>query len=199
MAAMVIWFGVFVVIAAWAGELAWVANAAASRGRSQVGWVAVAVNISLVCAALVWVVPIDAIASDGDVVAPVVTVLLLLVPMFVALLGLALWLRRRPVKVPAVRLWPVACRINGPGKLEILDDRLRLHWHGHTQVVPRAQLYSIAPDGECLRLAWGQSELLLMPMLPPQSRDGRIEQSQTLARLLAPALPTAIQVTRARR
>jgi hypothetical protein len=37
-----------VVVLAWGGGLAWIADAAASRGRSQVGWAALAVVISMV-------------------------------------------------------------------------------------------------------------------------------------------------------
>jgi len=194
---MLIWV---VVVLGWGGGLAWIADAAASRGRSQVGWTALAVAISVVCFPLGWLLtltmPVGTLSATSDVAVPMLAVLAPVVLLFFALLGLGLWLKRQPVKVRTARLWPVSCRINGAGKLEILPETVRLVWENRTQDIPRAELSSIGRDGECLRMVWTDGELTLMPMLHPQTRDGRIEQSETLARLLAPALPTAIQVNR---
>jgi hypothetical protein len=132
---------------------------------------------------------------NGDITAPVLALLVPFVAMFFSLFGLGVWLRRRPVKVPATGQWPVCCRINGNGQLVIADDAIRLVWQDRTQDIPRAQLRSVAQDGESLRLVWSDGELELVPMLRPQTRDGRIQQCQTLARLLAPSLPPAIQVS----
>ncbi|HEX7837542.1 MAG TPA: hypothetical protein VF469_08775 [Kofleriaceae bacterium] len=189
-----------VVVACWGGGLAWIADAAASRGRSQVGWTALAALISVACYPLGWFLVSTLLASPlsalSDVAAPVLGVLAPLVLVFCALLGLGLWLKRQPVKVRTARVWPVSCRTHGAGKLESPPDTVRMVWEDRTQDVPRAQLSSIRRDGECLRLVWTDGELMLMPMLHPQTRDGRISQSETLARLLAPVLPTAIQVNR---
>jgi len=185
-----------VAIIGWAGGLAWIADAAASRGRSQIGWVAVAVVISILCLALAWLLPANAFGTRSDIAGPLLATLAPLGVMVLALFGLGMWLKRRPVKVRNVRVWPVSCRINGNGTLELLPDSVRLVWQDRTQDIPRAQLSRVQPDGECLRLAWSDGELVLMPMLHPQTRDGRIKQSQTLAALLAPALPVAIQVKR---
>ena len=185
-----------VAIIGWAGGLAWIADAAASRGRSQIGWVGVAVVISILCLALAWLLPANVFGTRSDIAGPLLATLAPLVVMVLALFGLGMWLKRRPVRVRNVRVWPVSCRINGNGTLEILPDSVRLVWQDRTQDIPRAQLCRVQPDGECLRLAWSDGELVLMPMLHPQTRDGRIKQSQTLAALLAPALPVAIQVKR---
>lgn len=187
-----------VVVLAWGGGLAWIADAAASRGRSQIGWTALAVVISMVSFPVGWMLtatlPMGALRSMSDVAVPIIAVLAPVVLTFFALLGLGLWLKRQPVKVRTTRVWPVSCRINGAGNLEILPDTVRLVWEGKRQDIPRAELSSVRRDGECLRLAWTGGELTLMPMLHPQTRDGRIEQSTILARLLAPALPAAIQI-----
>lgn len=192
--AMVDWIGVIVIVAAWAAGLAWIANSAASRGRSQVVWTAVAVLISVLWFVVLWSV---VSTSELDVAGAFALVLGPLVLIFLSLLALGRWLRRLPVNVPNVRVWPVSCRTNGSGKLEITDDTVRLTWDDRTQEFPRREVRSATQDGECLRLAWSDGELVLLPMLPPQNREARIEQSQTLARLLlAPSLPTAIQVNR---
>lgn len=196
---MLIWGGGIAVLC-WGGGLAWIADAAASRGRSQVGWTALAVLISLACYPLGWFLVSTLLARPlsalSDVAIPMLGILAPVALVVFALLGLGLWLKRQPVKVRAARVWPVSCRINGAGKLEILPDTVRMVWENRIQDVPRAQLSSIRRDGECLRMAWADGELVLMPMLHPQTRDGRISQSETLARLLASALPTAIQVNR---
>lgn len=187
-----------VLVIAWGYGLARIANAAASRGRSQVGWTALAAVISVACMLLSSMLPIGLTGTDFDVAVPLLALLAPLAAMVLALVGIARLLERLPVKVRLSRVWPVSCRLNGSGQLEILPDAVRLIWQDRTQEIPRAELSSIRPDGECLRLAWSGGELVLLPMLPPQTRDGRIEQSQTLARLLNSGLPAAIQVSRAR-
>jgi hypothetical protein len=184
-----------VLVIAWGCGLAWIADAAASRGRSQVGWTALAVIISIACLPVTCLVP-EVADRSGDIAAPLLAILAPFVVMFFALFGLGRWLKRRPVKVRRGRVWPVSCRINGAGKLELMPDVVRLIWEDRTQDIPRAQLSRVQPDGECVRLAWSEGELVLIPMLPPQTRDGRIQQSRMLASLLSPALPTAIQVNR---
>ncbi len=185
-----------VVVIAWGFALAWIADAAASRGRSQIGWVAVAVMISIACLFATVLLPVSVADGSSDIAGLVFAVFAPFLVMVFSLFGLGTWLKRRPVKVRTVRVWPVCCRINGTGKLELLPDSVRLVWQDRTQDIPRAQLCGIQPDGECLRLAWGDSELTLIPMLDPQTRDGRIEQSQRLASLLLQAPPVAIQVKR---
>jgi len=185
-----------VVVIAWGFGLAWVADAAATRGRSQIGWVAVAVMISIACLLVAVVLPVSAVDGSRDIAAPLVAMFAPLVVMVFSLFGLGMWLKRQPVKVRTARVWPVSCRINGSGKLELLPDAVRLVWQDRTQDIPRVQLSRVQPDGECLRLAWDDGELVLMPMLHPQTRDGRIEQSQRLAGLLSQAPPVAIQVKR---
>jgi len=188
--------GWVVVVIAWAFGLAWIADAAASRGRSQVGWVVIAVMISIACLLVALLLPVSVVDGSRDIAAPLVAMFAPFLVMIFSLFGLGMWLKRRPVKVRTTRVWPVSCRIHGTGTLELLPDSVRLVWQDRTQDIPRAQLCRIQPDGECLRLGWGDSELTLIPMLHPQTRDGRIEQSQRLAGLLSQAPPVAIQVKR---
>jgi hypothetical protein len=188
--------GWVVVVIAWGFGLAWIADAAASRGRSQVGWVAIGVLVSIACLLVTALLPLGTADRSGDIIAPLLAMLAPIVVLVFALFGLGQWLKRQPVRVRTARVWPVSCRINGTGKLELLPDAVRLVWEDRTQDIPRVQLSRVQPDGECLRLAWGDGELVLMPMLHPQTRDGRIQQSQRLAGLLSQAPPVAIQVKR---
>jgi hypothetical protein len=110
--------------------------------------------------------------------------------------GVALVLARLGIRVAQRRAYDVHCRENGAGRLEIAADAVRLHWEGRHQEVARAQLHTVKVDGECLRLGWSEGELLLPPLGRPQTRDGRISQSQALARLRSPGLPLAIRVDR---
>jgi hypothetical protein len=191
---MLVWA---LMIIGWGFALAWIADSAASRGRSQIAWVTVGVVITGACLLLTGLLARAVFAGardaadggSGEVGAMMFSLLVPLVLVVFALFGLGLWLKRQPVKIRTVRAWPVSCRINGNGKLEILPAAVRLVWGDRTQDIPRAELRSVAPDGECLRLAWSDGELTLLPMLSPQTRDGRIEQSQRLARLLATAPP----------
>jgi len=197
--AMLILVVMIVGIIGWGFALAWIADSAASRGRSQIAWVTVGVVITGACLLLVGLLARavfagarDTVDGDsGEVGAMMFSLVAPLVLVVFALFGLGLWLKRQPIKLRTVRAWPVSCRINGNGKLEILPAAVRLVWADRTQDIPRAELRSAAPDGECLHLAWSDGELTLLPMLPPQTRDGRIEQSQQLARLLAIAPPAA--------
>lgn len=189
---MLIWVAAIVVVAAWGAGLAAIANAAASRGHNQVVWTTVAVVISVCCVLAVWQLPLGSMDTAGGFAALLAPPLLI----FVSLAMLRRWLCSRPIKVPELRIWPVCCRSNGTGQLEISRDAVQLTWQDRSQRIARSELQTVTRDGECLRLIWDAGELVLLPMLPPQTRDGRIQQSQTLARLLAPALPTAIQVHR---
>ena len=186
------------IVLAWGGALAWIADTAASRGRSQIGWTALGVAISIACFAVAMMLlgaifGSEDIVKTGSIASTMLALLVPLIAMLCSLSGLGLWLRRQPIKIRAPRLWPVSCRINGSGKLEILPGSVRLIWDNRTEDIARADLRQVRPDGECLRLAWTGGELMLMPMASPQTRDGRIEQSQTLARLLGPASPAAAE------
>jgi hypothetical protein len=110
--------------------------------------------------------------------------------------GVALVLARLGIRVAQRGAYDVHCRENGAGRLEITSDVVRLHWEGRSQEIARSQLLTVTVDGECLRIGWGAGELLLLPLGRPQTRDGRISQSQALARLLSPGLPVAIRVDR---
>jgi hypothetical protein len=178
----------------WGFVLAWVADSAASRGRSQIAWTLLAVVLAIASDVILWVLALGALGKTDNIAVPMLATLAPILALYAAPLGLGVWLRRLPVKIRTARQWPVSCRINGAGKLEILPASVRLVWDDRTQDIPRAALTGAKPDGECVRLTWSDGELVLIPMLPPQTRDGRIEQSQQLARLLAVELPAAVAV-----
>ncbi|MDB4957708.1 MAG: hypothetical protein JWO36_5277 [Myxococcales bacterium] len=105
---------------------------------------------------------------------------------FLPMIGVAFLLFRLPVNVTIGRDWPVHSSKSGTGRLVISPDALYLAWKDRGDLIQRSSVKSAVVDGECLRLVWTEGELVLMPLMQPQTRDGRIRQSQTLARMLAP-------------
>lgn len=189
----------FGLVVAMALSISWMVRIAESRGRNQVFWGLVA---ALICVlgfvASVFLIDLMLTNNDRDDVSALVAMFVPFPVTIMAVFGLGVALGRLPVKVVASRRWKVHCRKNGAGWLEISPEVLRLEWEDRKQDISRSLLHKVEADGECLRLGWTDDELLLIPMMQPQTRDGRIRQSQTLARLLSPGLPTAIRVDRKR-
>jgi hypothetical protein len=190
----------FVLVVGMALGVKWVANSAEARGRSQALWGLVVIAGYLlafgVCGFLVARFIDSETVRSGNAA---LTMFALISPFVVAVLavwGIVALLGRLGVKVVLQGGCEVHCHENGPGRLEISPEAVRLHWQDRSQDIPRSQLHTVAVDGECLRLCWSDGELLLMPMMKPQTRDGRIRQSQALARILSPGLPVAIRVDR---
>jgi hypothetical protein len=187
----------FVLVVGMAVGIKLIANSAEARGRSQMLWGLAAGSTYLVAYILGGLVLRRLLDFDGDSYG--VLLLVGLSPYLVAALavgGVGLLIGWLGIKVVQRRDYEVHCRQNGAGKLEITPEVVRLQWEGRSQEIPRSQLHAVAVDGECLRLRWTDGELLLLPMGRPQSRDGRISQSQALARILSPGLPVAIRVDR---
>lgn len=192
---MVVLVEVFVLFLGLAASVKLVASTADERGRSPMLWglvAGMAYMLAYVMSSLL-VGFLDMENGLGVLLIAAIT------PYLVGALaagGVALVLARLGIKVAQRRAYEVHCRENGAGRLEIASDVVRLHWEGRSQEVARSQLLSVMVDGECLRIGWGEGELLLLPLGRPQTRDGRISQSQALARLLSPGLPVAIRVDR---
>jgi hypothetical protein len=187
----------FVLVAGMAVGIKLIVNSAEARGRSQMLWglaagVVYLVGYFLGSLILARLPNVDTEALGWFLLAAFSPYLLAAL----ALGAVGLLIRRLGIKVVQRRDHDVHCRHNGAGRLEITPEVVHLHWEGRSQDIPRSQLHSVAVDGECLRLRWTDGELLLLPMGRPQSRDGRIGQSQALARILSPGLPVAIRVDR---
>jgi hypothetical protein len=174
-----------------------IANVAEPRGRSPMLWGLIGGVAYLVAYALVNIL-VELLRTPEDDNAALV-MLALFAPFMIAglaMAGVGAIVARLGVKVVQRREYDVHCRHNGAGRLEITPEVVRLHWEGRSEEIARSQLQAVAVDGECLRLRWTEGELLLLPMGRPQSREGRIGQSQALARILSPGLPVAIRVDR---
>jgi hypothetical protein len=187
----------FVLVIGMALGIKLIANVADVRGRSPTGWGLVAGVVYLAAYGLGNFLVETLRDIENDNVGLVM--LGAIVPFVIAGLvtaGIGATIARLGVKVVQRREYEVHCRENGAGRLEVSPEAVRLHWEGRSQEILRSQLHSVAVDGECLRLRWTDGELLLVPMGRPQSRDGRIGQSQALARILSPGLPVAIQLDR---
>jgi hypothetical protein len=192
---MVVLVEVFVLFIGLAASIKLVANSADERGRSPMLW-GLGAGMAYMLAYLVSSLLVGFLDMENGLG---VLVLASISPYLIAVLaagGVALVLARLGIKVAQRRAYDVHCRENGAGQLEITPELVRLRWEGRSQEVARSQLHAVKVDGECLRLAWSEGELLLLPLGRPQTRDGRISQSQALARLLSPGLPVAIRVDR---
>jgi hypothetical protein len=174
-----------------------IANSAEARGRSQMLW-GLAAGVVYLAAYFLGGLVLEKLL-DIDTEALGWFVLASFSPYLLAALAvgaLGLLIGRLGIKVVQRREYDVHCRHNGAGRLEITPEVVRLHWEGRSEEMARSQLQAVAVDGECLRLRWTEGELLLLPMMRPQTREGRISQSQALARILSPGLPIAIRVDR---
>jgi hypothetical protein len=187
----------FVLIVGMAIVIKWITGVAEARGRSQILWglaAAGAYGLSFVPSGLLvwWLSGIE----DDNVALMMLAVVMPFAIAALAVYGIGRLLRRLAIKVDVRHSWDVHCSENGPGRLEVTREAVRLQWQDRSQDVPRAELHTVQVDGECLRLGWGDRELLLMPLMRPQTRDGRIRQSQLLAQRLSPELPVAARIER---
>jgi hypothetical protein len=192
---MVVLVEVFVLFLGLAASVKLVANSADERGRSPMLWGLVA-GMAYMLAYLMSSVLVGFIDMENGLGVLLIAAISPYLIAALAAAAVALVLARLGIRVAQRRAYDVHCRENGAGRLEIAAEAVRLHWEGRSQEVARAQLHTVKVDGECLRLRWSEGELLLLPLGRPQTRDGRISQSQALARLLSPGLPVAIRVDR---
>lgn len=176
--------GAAVLVMAWALHVRWIAKLAEARGRSVVLWIVIASIAGVMGGSVGWSVMAVASESDNDVfmlfgsIAPL--------PIFILAMGtVAFVIHRLPVNIQIRREWPVHSMTHGSGRLVISREALVLDWGNRSDTIVRSSIKDAHVDGECLRLASPDGELLLMPMGAPQTRDGRVGQSKMLARILA--------------
>jgi hypothetical protein len=174
-----------VLIVACALQIAWVGRMARDRGRNVVAWILV----GLMAGAIGTTIGIQIMDRATDAEGVFLGLLGSLAPipcMLTAMLAVVGVLYRLPTHVAAQREWKVSSAKLGDGTLVLEPEAVQLRWDGRTETIPRPDLRSAVVDGECVRVTWANGEVLLMPMMSPQTRDGRIRQSELLARLLAP-------------
>ena len=192
---MVVLVEVLVIVLGLAVSIKLVASAADARGRSGMLW-GLAAGMAYLLAYLVSSLMVGFLDFENGMALLLVASLSPYLIAGLAAGGVGLLLARLGIRVAQRRAYDVHCRENGAGRLEITSEVVRLHWDGRSQEVARSELHTVKVDGECLRFGWGEGELLLLPLGRPQTREGRISQSQALARLLSPGLPVAIRIDR---
>lgn len=182
---MMFFFGAAALVIACALHIAWVARLARDRGRLVAVWSLCA----LMAGGLGLRLSIDVVERTADADGAFVALLGATAPFPLTLLGMLVVvgvLHRLPTHVSVRRDWKVSSAKHGDGTLVIEREAIELRWDGRTNTIERSQLRSVVADGECVRLTWETGEVLLMPMMSPQTRDGRIRQSELLAKMLAP-------------
>lgn len=189
-------FGGALVVAV-ALQLAGVGRLASARGRSVVVWIllnliagGVGLRVGLYVAERA-ADALDGASSDHNFLGLLGT----LAPLPLTLGGMFVVmavLYKLPTHVAARRAWKVSSATKGgEGTLVLERDAIILSWEGRTDTIERAQLRSAVADGESVRLTWTGGEAQLIPMMAPQTRDGRIRQSELLAKLLGPHAPAS--------
>ena len=173
-----------VLIVACALHIAWVGRLARDRGRNVAAWIIGAV----IAGGLGMWLGIYVLERAADSERDYVGLLGALAPFPLtlgAMLAVAGFVYLLPTHVDARREWTVSAE-RGTGTLVLAPDAIELRWDGHTDTIERANLRSAVADGECVRVTWTSGEVLLMPMMAPHTREGRMRQSEMLATLLAP-------------
>jgi hypothetical protein len=178
--------GLAILIVAAALHLAWIGRLARDRGRSVVPWILVGLTAGGIGLRIGLAIASRAVDTEGTFVGLLGTMTPLPLTLG-SMLVVALVLYWLPTYVPVRREWKVSSPKTGEGMLVIEPGAIQIRWDGHTDTIERPQLRSAVADGECMRLSWTGGELLLMPMMSPQTRQGRIRQSELLAKLLAPS------------
>lgn len=170
-----------ILIVAWALQIAWIARVATDHGRSVAFWATL--GAALGAAGLF--ASKELIVSNADPFGGnerlILTVLSPAAFLVLPMAGLAVALSRAPSRSGRRRSWKVHEAKRGGGTLTIERDRFVLDWPDGNYQVSFADLRRCDPDGECVRLAWAESEQVLMPMEKPDTRAGRQAQSRALA------------------
>ena len=175
--------GVMVVIALWAGMLAWTATVAQRQGRMPVIWAFASGLAGLFGFGLGTAIVYRALDLDAPTPALILLMLVPLVLMAGAMTAVVIVLRRGPVHVALAKTWPVQFIDRGEGKVRFEGKLVRFEWRDGTREAPLHDVKGRA-DGECVRVTIDQDELCLMPMGKPETPEGRRRQSVLLARML---------------
>jgi hypothetical protein len=182
------------IVAAFVGVaalVAWVTRVADSRGRSALGWAALAlvlavlgflVGYGIVGAALT----ADRHSDDLVLLSAIAPIALAAIPV----IGVITALGRLPIKTAGGRRWPVAELSGaGAGHLALVPGGVELALTP-PRVVALAALERVEVDGECVRLAWrgddgARAEVLVLPCGLPDTPDGRKQQARTIVARIA--------------
>ncbi len=177
--------GVVIIIAVWAGLVAWTAKTAQARGRSVIVWpLAAAALGGLVFAAGVQVFTTIGVETDlGFIVA------LLPVVLMIAVMGGVVWiLQRQPIHVARRNHVRVHFMDRGEGTVSFRDDTATFAWADGSREARLHDVSAADADGECVRVRFTDaSELCILPLGKPETPAGRREQSVQLARQLCPS------------
>lgn len=179
-----LFFGGAVLVVACALHIAWVGRLARDRGRNVVAWILV----GLMAGGLGLRLGIYVVDRASDAEGAFAGLLGTLAPFPLTLAGMLVVggvLYLLPTHVPARRDWKVSSAKHGEGTVVLEREGIEIRWEGRIDTIERSQVQSAVADGECVRLTWANGEALLMPMMSPQTREGRIRQSELLAKLLA--------------
>ena len=177
------YYGLLVV--AWALQVAWIARAAQDHGRSVVFWVTVGGGLGVTGLVVARMLVSAAAQPFGGNTLMYVTFVAPLGLMTIPMAGVAIALMKAPTYAARRAVWKVHTAKRGSGKLEIGRDRLAIEWSDGRDEIGAAELKQAVPDGECLRLAWADRELTLMPLEKPDTRAGRQAQARALASQIA--------------
>jgi hypothetical protein len=173
--------GVGILVIAWAMQVAWIARAASDRGRSILLWATIGGAAGIAGLAAAGELINHTIQPFGGNTTLLITlttpVAFLVIPMAAIAVGLA----RSPARAARRATWRVHSARRGRGTLSFHGDHFTIAWSDGSDDVPFTLLKRAEPDGECVRVAWADSEHVLMPMEAPDTRPGRQAQARALA------------------
>ena len=182
--------GLVLLIFVVAIHVRWIGNLARDRGRNVVVWILaglMAGGVGFRTGLYIAERAIDTDTASVGLFGALAPVPITLAGMLIVL-GVLYWL---PTYVQARREWKVSSAKGAEATLVLERDVIVINWEGRTDTIERSEVRSAVPDGECVRVTWATGEVLLMPMVSPQTRAGRIRQSEMLAKFIAPRDPPA--------
>ena len=158
----------------------WIARTAVQRGRNPIGWTLGGAAIGAAGFGAGFELFVQ--AAEGDSTAALLAAGFAPTALMLALMaGFGFVLLREPVKVSSRKEWPVHVMTRGEGTLRIAGGSLELTWKSGSLSRPMTDVDKVEPDGECVRITVAGEELAMLPMGKPESREGRIAQSRTIA------------------
>ncbi len=179
--------GVGILIIIWAMQVAWIARVASDRGRSVIVWTLIggAAGIGGLLASRELIE--RTIEPTGGNAGLAITMMTPLAFLIIPMAALAVGLGKTAAHASQRRIWRVHSTKRGGGRLSFGRDRLEIVWSDGTDQIQLDQIKRAEPDGECVRLAWADSEHILMPLEMPDTRPGRQAQARALAAQIAAA------------
>ena len=177
--------GVMVVIALWAGLLAWTAKVAQAQGRSVLLWVLIAALTGGASFAVGLVIVEKVVDLDASATWMLLAFLAPVVLMAGSMTGIVFMLRRGPIHVANAKTWPVHFVDRGEGSVRFHGGgKVAFEWRDGKREAGLQDVRAQA-DGECVRIKIEDTdELCLMPLGKPETPAGRRQQSKKLASLM---------------